>query len=152
MRANKDFCTSITTIFLTTVFNLSCKHCREKDSCSVPLYNNTPSAKDMDFFIRYMICITDNQYFIICRQAPLSNKLVWNASCALQREALLSRKQKHLSYCQTYHMLAKDMFLLSRCVQLTYPSPCNFLPHLFDLLFKLATVFKSRVLVSTYKN
>lgn len=31
-----------------------------------------------------MICLMDNQYFIICKQAALGNEISWNASCALQ--------------------------------------------------------------------
>lgn len=99
-----DFCTSFTTIFYGHVFSLLYMHCREDESCSLSLDNHIPQLKAC-IYIRHMICLTDNQYFIICRQAALANKLFWNAHCALQDEALLCRKTTPTSHtaCTAKH-------------------------------------------------
>lgn len=105
MEANKDFCTSFTTIFYGHIFNLLHRHCREERPCSLSLDNHIPSVKNVSFFISHMICLMDNQYSIICRQAALGNELLWNASCALQNQALLSRKTTYTSHtaCTAKH-------------------------------------------------
>lgn len=87
------------------------------------------------FSFMHMIFITDNRYFTICKQAALAKKFLWNASCTLPHEALLSRKRKHFWFLRTLpdlpHTLAADVVFTLR----TYLRPCRFhLTPLSDLL------------------